>query len=459
MTRQVLTILILIPEFTPYCLVSHDDIVTCTSLPPASLTSSVVHRDDRPQYNDHVTPLTLNSDPSIQCIKYPQVSIPNVHVPLTQTLYPQREDQLNSSSTVPSRRVDYDTLGRTETLMDTTDSHCAVFTSVTDTIPFQSRVAPWTFSSTGSVAPEHHESPHLNHNGFLTEPTSNCLPLLEMDTSTAATKQPEHSECDILNTGYSDDISSTHMIHNDTPSEGQVSVNMFAHISHSSDVSTCISTTSLSKPTSSDSHKPIWKEVMDPATGRILYVHSKSGNCVSSLPHELSVAKEVDSFVSLFNKDHLHGSIDGSVEDSLPSTDCSSLSALIDCHTEISNHPQISACFGAELPGGAPNPYYDFEKFIPRPTSKRQRISSLSKPCGSCIPITAANSSMSMSSLLANHQSQTQLSDSKWRHQSELNKIASVHGSETAVGLSFTDIFKEWKNPAFQGGEEVSRLD
>jgi DNA mismatch repair protein MLH3 len=182
--------------------------------------------------------------------------------------------------------------------------------------------------------------------------------------------------------------------------------------------------TSVAQSLSFDSKKPVWKEVTDPATGRTLYMHSKSGNCVSSLPYESSASSEI---YSIF-KDSRHDSLRRGLLDNSSFISYSSsmdvtggLSNSLD--TELSSHHQKPDCHRISL-----NTDRNF----------------------------TSNSDLSISSLLADHQPQMELLATKWRHQSELTEISSIHGCETANYTSFDDIFKGWKNPTFQGGEEVS---
>ncbi len=181
---------------------------------------------------------------------------------------------------------------------------------------------------------------------------------------------------------------------------------------------------SVTQSLSFDSKKPVWKEVTDPATGRTLYMHSKSGNCVSSLPHESSASSEV---LSIF-KDSRHDSL---------------------CCGLLDNNSSISCLSSMDVTGGLSK------------SLDTELLSRHQKPDCHRISLNTdrnftSNSDLSMSSLLADHQPQMELLGTKWRHQSELNEISSIYGCEMANYTSFDDVFKGWKNPTFQGGEEVS---
>lgn len=180
---------------------------------------------------------------------------------------------------------------------------------------------------------------------------------------------------------------------------------------------------STTESLSFDSKKPVWKEVTDPTTGRTLYMHSKSGSCVSSLARELSTTCSSEIY-SIFEDSHHdsqgRGSMDNTSISSSSMDVTRGLSKSLD--TELLSHQN-------------PNCHRIFLNSDRKFTS---------------------NSNLSITSLLAVHQPRMELLDTKWRHQSELNKLSSTHGCEMANYMSFDDIFKGWKNPTFQGGEEVS---
>ena len=172
---------------------------------------------------------------------------------------------------------------------------------------------------------------------------------------------------------------------------------------------------STTESLSFDSKKPVWKEVTDPATGRTLYMHSKSGSCVSSLAHTSSEIYK-DSHPDFQG----HGSMDNSFISSSSMDITGGLSKSLD--TELLSH-QNPKCHKISL-------------------NNDRNFSS--------------NSDLSVSSLLAVSQPRIELLNTKWQHQRELNQLSSTRGCEMANYVSFDDIFKGWKNPTFQGGEEVS---
>ena len=260
---------------------------------------------------------------------------------------------------------------------------------------------------------------HLDN--LLAEPTSSCVPLPETSRSTAIPSQEDivEDEHRILNTDFTDEIISHSAVE---------TLSMDALPS----VSNCSSTTESAALVDFYDKKTIWKEVTDPATGRTLYMHSKSGNCVSSLPLESSTS-EVHSFAGIFSKNKLHDSLGCGSLDNLSSTDCSSSINVTNGH---------SICLDTEPPKGA------FHHCRQKPDCRRISLNIDRK--------STSNSDLSIRPLLVDHQPPMELLGTKWRHQSELNEISSMYGYEMAAGMSFDDIFKGWKNPAFQGGEEVS---
>ena len=255
------------------------------------------------------------------------------------------------------------------------------------------------------------------------EPTFSCIPLPEISKSTAITNQKgvNKNELSILNTSFTGEIATHRAV--ETRS-----------IDVLSGVGNCSSVTESPALVDFDSKQPVWKEITDPATGRTLYMHSKSGNCVSSLPHESSTSGKVHSFVSIFSQDNFHDSIGRGSLDNISSTDCSSSMDVTTRH---------SICLDTELSRDSFHLCHHQKLNCHRISLNTDRSST-------------SNSDLSISSLLANHQQWMDLLGTKWRHQSEFNEMSSTHGCEVANSMSFSDILKGWKNPTFQGGEEVS---
>ena len=252
---------------------------------------------------------------------------------------------------------------------------------------------------------------YVHPDDLFAERTFSCIPFPEISKSTAITNQKDvnKDEHSILNTGFTAEIATHSAVETR-------SIDVLPSVSN------CSSVTESPALIDFDSKQPVWKEITDPATGRTLYMHFKSGNCVSSLPHESSTSGKVHSFVSIFNQDNFYDSTGCGSLDNISSTDC------LPSMDVTSRH---SICLDTEL---SRNSLHHQKLNYHRITDRNS----------------TSSSDLSISSLLANHQPWMDLPGTKWRHQSEL------HGCEVANCMSFDDIFKGWKNPTFQGGEEVS---
>ena len=247
--------------------------------------------------------------------------------------------------------------------------------------------------------------------------TSCCMPpqICEAITNQGDSIENERS---ITNAGFTEDSCITNI---DTSSAGKVSTSML------SSVSNCSNGSQSAALVVSSSQKPVWKEVIDPVTKQTLYIHSKSGNCVTSLPQESSTSSETLSSASVLSKDNLHNPVSSSCARGSPPLDITS------------GH---LACLDTELSQDAIYTYYQSKAHCRRISLNMDRSS-----------ISEKHGDLSICSLLADHHQWTQLPDTKWRHQT---KPTSITGCEIAESIKFNDIFKRWKNPTFQGGEEVS---
>ena len=383
------------------------------SLPPVPLTSSAVHTCAsnhlhllRPGHSDNTVCPTSTSDLTLQHSTCMHPPIGTSTASVIQAL-PLREDGLSSIT------FDYHNLIPTETTTDTSRIHCA---SVSGTVLSHPRLA--LTAQNGC-------------NDQLLESPPNCLHLPDLCSS----EQPQcEDELDLSNSGFSDKIG---MALKDTSSPN-------AHSLHYPSVTSLSSATMLAM---TDSHEPVWKQVVDPATGGTLYMHSKSGNCVSSLPHDSSGDNQFDSFSNLFSNSDPCDSLDSGIGNSTLPTDCSSTLASTD---------ESSMCMDMELPRGASalHPHYQLAKTGPQ--FKRQRISISREDSTSSTPSSLMSSALSTSSLIATYKPQLELFNTKWRYQNELNEVSTIHHGEMTTRQSFSDIFKGWKNPTFQGGDEVS---
>lgn len=268
------------------------------------------------------------------------------------------------------------------------------------------------------------------------EVPSNWLVLQKLDTCIMSSNQPQNrlivsDEYQISNCGFSSRNSITH---------GDMSASR-GHYSNA-DIKSGSRVTSLSEPIMSpriETHGTVWKEVIDPATGGVLYVHSKSGNCVSSLPRDSSVDKELDLFTSLFNKNN-------------------EFELSTKCTSPVSATGHSSADDNRELTRRTHslNPYRqrleDFGSQL-----GHHKTSSFSSDNDSFTTVSVKSGNLSISSFITGQKPQMQLTDTKWRYQSELKKVnSSISCSESDTSKSFDDILNSWKNPTFLAGEEVS---
>ena len=369
----------------------HDD----RSLSLVPLTSSVVytctdtcnHLSRSEHSDDSVQPI-LTSDHNIQHHNIIHSPIGTSSPSVTQTVPV-------GGCSVPSSNFIYPTCISTETSVNTA--------SVSGIVPRQ-RLC---FALDTSHESDLDRGATNAQNDQLMEQISNSLPLQDLSSTQQYQLERAQDHYNLSNSGFIDEVNITQS----DPSYVQIP---HEHIGHSSRA------ISIPEPTSSGatgSQKQIWKQVVDPATGKVLYMHSKSGNCVSSLPYD---STEVNSFTSLFNKDTL----DGNIVNSVLSADCSSA-----------------------LPSGL----HPYNKFHLQPSICHSRNDG-----GSSASLPGTDSVLSTSSSLATYKPQLELFDTKWRYHCEPSNVSSVHHSEMIAGRSFVDIFKRWKNPSFHGGDEVS---
>ena len=150
----------------------------------------------------------------------------------------------------------------------------------------------------------------------------------------------------------------------------------------------------------SSSQKPLWKKVLDPASGRKIFVHSITGNCSYKNPTDDSLLHDSD----------------------------------VDSTTSL-----CSPAFGTRPLRAAPHLSYDYGAFIPRPKSQQSMNTSLS--------------SRDTSELLAEHRENDDSQNVKWRDHSEVDLLQG--GSSEKSGTSFEALLKNWRNPTFQPGQEV----
>lgn len=391
----------------------HDD----RSLSLVPLTSSVVYTctgtsnylSRREHNNEHI----LTSDLNIQHHNI-------MHTP-NGTSSPSMTQALPRGGGSVSNVI-YPTCVSTETSVNTSKVHHA---SVSGTVSCQSLCLALDTSTSheGDLDPGATNA----KSDQLLEQISNSLPLQDSSSTQKSQLEDVRDHHNLSNSGFIGEV-------NTTRSDSSYVQIPHEHIGHS------FRAVSIPEPTSSaatSSQEQIWKQVVDPASGKVLYMHSKSGNCVSSLPYDSTVSREVDSFASLFNKDTLD----------------SNIVLFTDSSSALGSTVNSSTFTDVDFPRGASaiHPYNRFTDVHLQPSICCSRNDG-----GSSTSLPRTSSVLKTKSLLSTCKPQLELLDTKWRHSSEPNNVSSTHHSEMIAGRSFSDIFKRWKNPSFHGGDEVS---
>ena len=394
----------------------HDD--RLLSLVP--LTSSVVYMCTG---TSNYLSSPEHSEDSMQPILTSGLDIQHhIHTP-TGTSSPSITQTLPLGGRSPSNVI-YPTCVSTETSVNTSQVQYA---SVSSTVSCQSLCFALDTSHEGDLDPG-----VSNAKGDqLLKQISNSIPLQDLCSTRRSQLEDVKDHYNLSNSSFIDEVNVTRS----DPSYMQIP---HEHIGYSSRA------VSIPEPTSSaatGSQEQIWKQVVDPATGKVLYMHSKSGNCVSSLPYDSTVNREVDSFASLFNKDTLDSNVVNSV-------------LLTDSSSALGSTVNSSTLTDVDFPRGASvvHPYTKFADDHLQPSTCCS-----SNDDGSNTSLSGTSSILRTSSLLSTYKPQLGLIDTKWRYNSESNNMSSAHHSDMIAGRSFSDIFKGWKNPSFHGGDEVSQ--
>ena len=325
-------------------------------------------------------------------------------------------------SSLNSVEIDYTHFSSSERLMSPLKSNCA---SVLGTVSCQNQCYAYNHNDHVSTTGQSDNGTSNNKIETSSDSTVSCQTPNAAGTNQQEAEQVVEDDYNILNSCFSNEDRTNSEI----CSTGHISM---VDMNHNT------STTYLSKPTipvQAGSCESIWKAVVDPVTGGTLYMHSKSGNCVPSLAHDVSIGKEVDSVASSFNKG----------DESMLSTDCTS-------SLRVGDKSLASIDTGLASGVCAPYPFHRLEKCVPR----RMSNFDCSSGCSTRNMLSMDNRNLSISSLLTSYKPQVPLPDTKWRCQSELREVSSISCNETDTGQSFTDILKSWKNPTFHGGEKVS---
>ena len=188
--------------------------------------------------------------------------------------------------------------------------------------------------------------------------------------------------------------------------------------------------------------RPKWKEVTNPATRQVVYIHTATGKCTTQKP---ATIMETSTLCVPAESMHKQVSLGTYIPDSCGS--CSS----------DETHPNPRTLEAKPL-RAAPHLSHDFEAFLPRP--KHQRVLSTdlsSKPSSSQSRTTVDSPGSSILSLLADAKQCGSETGSKWRHERELEQLELMKGSRDEIH-SVAGMLEGWENPTFQAGHEVCEL-
>lgn len=163
------------------------------------------------------------------------------------------------------------------------------------------------------------------------------------------------------------------------------------------DIVHCDSEPLLSDSDSTVPTKPLWRETLDPLTGRKIYIHSVSGNCSYSSPIPTKTS---------------------------PTT--------ID--SEVNDTTAISEAMFERRP--SPHSSHDCSSFMPRPKSQRLMVT------------TSTHHQVSMNYSPSEGSRSPNL---KWRDWKEMER----RGEKKTRRTNFEALLKNWKNPTFKPGQEV----
>ena len=208
------------------------------------------------------------------------------------------------------------------------------------------------------------------------------------------------------------------------------------------------------------SNKTQWKETIDPATGRTVYMHRSTGKCTTEKPASL-----VEEYTSCTETEGIHSqdsySTDISLGVDLTATD--SMNNSTDSYRSTSDaqaHRNVST-LGAKPLRAAPHLSHDFSSFLPRP--KHQRILSTSLSSTPSSPEGETATTSVVRGFLNKHAEQKSgcgnEASSKWRHEFELKQLEQTQRkSSHDETCSVASLLEGWENPTFQAGHEVCTI-
>ena len=208
------------------------------------------------------------------------------------------------------------------------------------------------------------------------------------------------------------------------------------------------------------SNKTQWKETIDPATGRTVYMHRNTGKCTTEKPASLMEENTSCTITEGINlPDNCSTNISLGV--SLTATDSMNKSTDSCGSSSIAQaHPNITT-LGAKPPRAASHLSHDFSSFLPRPKHQRILATSLSSTPSS--PEGEIASSSVVSDFLNTHGEQKSScgteAGSKWRHDFELKQLEQTQYKSFSEGTcSVATLLEGWENPTFQAGHEVCTI-
>ena len=208
------------------------------------------------------------------------------------------------------------------------------------------------------------------------------------------------------------------------------------------------------------SNKTQWKETIDPATGRTVYMHRNTGKCTMEKPASLMEENTSCTITEGINLPD-DCSTDISLGVNLTATD--SMNKSTDSCGSISvaqAHPNITT-LGAKPPRAAPHLSHDFSSFLPRPKHQRILATSLSSTLSSPEGETASSSVVSDFLNMCAEQKSSCGNEvgSKWRHDFELKQFEQTqYKSSSEETCSVATLLEGWENPTFQAGHEVCTI-
>ena len=203
-----------------------------------------------------------------------------------------------------------------------------------------------------------------------------------------------------------------------------------------------------------------WKETIDPATGRRVYMHRSTGKCTTEKPASL-----MEEYTSCTETEGMplqnNCSTDISLGVNLTATD--SMNNSTDSCGSTSNaqaHHNVST-LGAKPLRAAPHLSHDFSSFLPRP--KHQRVLSTRLSSTPSSPEGETATSSVVRGFLNKHAEQKSgcgnEADSKWRHDFELKQLEQTqYQSSHDETCSVATLLEGWENPTFQAGHEVCAI-